>query len=139
MKLFVGAKALIFNEKNKFLLVRESAVYEEGTETGRWDVVGGRIEPEEKLLDGLKREVFEESKLDIEVGNILGVTENFPEIKSEEVHIVRIYYACTAKNNSEVVLSSDHDLYKWVSIEESNSLDVMEDVREIIEIYRKTL
>lgn len=38
MKLFVGAKALV-HYKGKILLVRESDNYEEGAQSGKWDVV----------------------------------------------------------------------------------------------------
>ena len=50
MQLFVGAKGLVSRLDGKVLIVRESTSYKEGTETGKWDVVGGRIEPEENCL-----------------------------------------------------------------------------------------
>ena len=114
MKLFVGVKALIVHE-GKVLLLREAA-YDEGTNEGKWDVPGGRINPEEPILEGLKREVTEESQLVIETEEVLGVFETFPEIKGESCHVVRVFYRAKAITTN-VVLSGDHDLYEWVSLE----------------------
>lgn len=111
MKLFVGTKTLIVHE-GKVLILREAA-YDEGTNTGKWDVPGGRIEPEEKLHEGLVREVREECGLSIIPGDVLGVYETFPTIKGEPCHIVRVYYASTALT-TDVVLSSDHSEYEWI-------------------------
>ncbi len=79
MKLFVGMKAIIVHE-GKVLILRE-AEYDEGTNTGKWDVPGGRINPEEPFLEGLKREVREESGLEIEPLELCGIFETFPTIK----------------------------------------------------------
>ncbi len=111
MKLFIGAKALIERD-GKILLIREAA-YDEGTNLGKWDVPGGRIEPHEPILVGLAREVMEESGLNIVPQHVLTVEETFPIIKGEACHIIRVYYLATT-NSSEVVLSPDHNEYQWV-------------------------
>ena len=113
MKLFIGVKALIKHE-GKVLILREAA-YDEGTNEGKWDIPGGRINPEEPILDGLAREVKEESGLEIEAGEVIGVFETFPTIKGEECHIVRIFYTATTAS-SEVLLSADHDACTWVTL-----------------------
>jgi 8-oxo-dGTP diphosphatase len=134
MKLFVGAKGLIARDDGKVLIVREGNLYEEGTELGNWDVVGGRIEPEEPLFEGLAREVTEESGLNVVVGQLLGVTENFPTIKGETVHIIRTYYACTTRDEI-VKLSSDHDAYEWIDPTSFDSYGLMDDVKEMFKKY----
>lgn len=134
MKLFVGAKGLIVRPDGKVLILREGNGYDEGTELGNWDVVGGRIEVEETLLVGLRREVLEESGLDIVVGDMLGVTENFPVIKGEETHIIRVYYACTC-DNDVVTLSTDHDKYAWIDPKDYDKSGLMEDVAEMFKVY----
>ena len=138
MKLFVGAKAIVVRPDGKALIVRESAAYDEGTEAGKWDVVGGRIEPEETLLDGLKREVKEESGLDIVVNDLLSVTENFPVIKGEKCHIIRVYYRCHTRSN-EAVLSTDHDQHEWIDPAAHADYGLMEDLHEIFERYLETV
>ena len=130
MKLFVGAKGLVvFN--GRVLLLRESSKYEEGTEEGKWDVPGGRILPEEEVSIGLKREVNEESGLEVEPGEVLGVFDGFPVIRGEKCHVVRLYFLCTASTN-EIVLSQDHDMYDWVDPKDIGDKVLMADIQEML-------
>lgn len=121
MKLFVAAKALIVNN-GKVLLLREAA-YDEGTNVGKWGVPGGRIHDDEPILKGLDREVMEESGLTIKLGSVIGTIENFPVIKGEKCHILRLYYSCTYKGG-EVVISNEHDKFGWFDHEEIKELDM---------------
>jgi 8-oxo-dGTP diphosphatase len=130
MKLFVGAKAVIV-EGGKILVLRE-AKYDEGTNEGKWDVPGGRINPEEPILDGLRREVMEESGLEVEVGEVLVVHETFPSIKGEDCHIVRIYYQAKPLSG-KVILSPDHDKYEWVSKADLETKHFVSGMKEVFE------
>lgn len=132
MRLFVGAKGIIEYD-GKILLLRESSKYVDGTEVGKWDVPGGRIDPEETLRDGLIREVKEESGLDIEPGTLLGAFDGFPNIKGEECHVIRLYYHCIAKTN-EVVLSNDHDMHEWVTPGAYDDKKLVSDIAEMIQV-----
>jgi len=52
MELQVGVKALLRNKEGKYLLIRRSS--EKYPEVGaKWDIVGGRINPGETLLENL--------------------------------------------------------------------------------------
>lgn len=58
-RLFVpGVRAVIVNEKEEILLQRR-------TDTALWGVPGGGVELDETVLDALKREVAEETALDV--------------------------------------------------------------------------
>lgn len=129
MKLFVGVKALIVRE-GKVLIIRE-AKYDEGLNEGKWDVPGGRIETEENLMEGLKREVKEEVGLDLSTTRILDVHETFREIKGEKCHIVRPYYMAEAEG--DIVLSRDHDRYEWVDPANYGDKILMADVAALFD------
>ena len=132
MKLFVGVKALIVNE-GKVLLLREAA-YDEGTNMGKWDVPGGRINEAESVPEGLAREIFEETGLkDVRIGDVLGVYETFPVIKGEMCHIIRIFYAAYITEIPEVVLSSDHDAYEWVQLSGCGDKMLVSNLEQLIE------
>lgn len=64
----IAASALIRNEKGEIALVR--------TERRGWELPGGQIELGETLTDGLRREVFEECGLEVELGRLLQVRSN---------------------------------------------------------------
>lgn len=134
-KQFLAAKAILRNPEGKFLILREAS-YEEGTNTGKWDVPGGRLKIGETMIDGLQREVMEECGLAVRVVRLLDAKETFNIIKGEKVHIVRLYYLCEA-DNSEVVLSEEHDLHEWIGDGEVSSREVLSDanllMRSVIE------
>lgn len=131
MKLFVAAKGVIYFN-GKILLLRESKTYDEGTRAGKWDVPGGRITLGEKVVDGLFREVKEESGLTVTPEIVLDVYDHFATIKGEECHIVGIYFLCSAQK-SEVVLSGDHDTFEWLEIKEALKCDLVSNIGEVIE------
>lgn len=54
----VGVEILLKNDGGKFLLLRRS-LQKYPKIKGRWDIVGGRINPGATLLENLKREVKE--------------------------------------------------------------------------------
>jgi 8-oxo-dGTP diphosphatase len=129
MKLFVGVKVIIKNQ-GKVLLLREAA-YGDGTNLGKWGVPGGRIESGESLDEGLAREVLEECGLSLEKGDLVGVIETFPVIRGEECHIVRLYYESTY-SGGEVILSADHDVFGWFSLEEVKELELVSGEADLI-------
>ncbi len=69
IKLFVATKAFVLYE-NKMLILCESSKYIDRANTDKYDVVGGRIEPEQRFNESLLREVKEETGLDnIQIGD----------------------------------------------------------------------
>jgi 8-oxo-dGTP diphosphatase len=111
-KLFIATKAFVVFE-DKVLLLREAGSYQEGTNIGRYDVPGGRLKPGERFDEALKREVKEETGLDIEIGAPIAVNEWRPVVKGEPWQIVGVFFKCRA-NSAEVRLSSDHDQFLWI-------------------------
>ncbi|MBI5037105.1 MAG: NUDIX domain-containing protein [Candidatus Kerfeldbacteria bacterium] len=111
-KLFIATKAFILHQ-GKILIVREAPTYATGTQIGKYDVVGGRLQAGEHFDDGLKREAREEVGLEIEVGSPFFVNESWPTINGEQHQIVRVFFRCTAKTTA-VQLSHDHDDFQWI-------------------------
>ncbi|MEH7443326.1 NUDIX hydrolase [Bacillus sp. JJ1122] len=64
----VAVGGIVENEEGKILLVK--------TQHGGWVFPGGQVEVGENLLDALRREVKEESGIDIEINNLIGVYSN---------------------------------------------------------------
>ncbi len=67
-KMFVANKAFIENEKGEVLMLKDSGKNDlHSFHAGLWDIPGGRMNIDDKsLFDGLKREVLEESGVEIE-------------------------------------------------------------------------
>jgi 8-oxo-dGTP diphosphatase len=120
MELQVGVKILLKNKDGKYLVVCRSA--EKYPEVGaKWDIVGGRINPGSSLIENLKREVLEETSLEV-VGEPKLVTAQ--DILKTDKHVVRLTYLGFA--DGEVKLSEEHSQYKWLSLEEISKLEPMD-------------
>jgi nucleoside triphosphatase len=114
----VAVKAVIVNQDGKFLLAREGK---------RWHVIGGRLEKGEKLEEGLRREVLEETGIDdLEIGKVIHVDEWFARPEGELKHIVAIFFLCRT-SSTQVILSDEHQEYDWIIVDE---LDKYKDIIE---------
>lgn len=124
----VGVKALLKNGEGKYLLLRRSL--EKYPEiNGRWDIVGGRIDPGKTLLENLKREIQEETGLELVGIPKLIAAQDI--LRSVDKHVVRLTYIGECKG--KVVLDiGENDRYEWYNREE---LKVLEDV----DMYLKEL
>ena len=87
----------VIRSKKGILLVRDRTSYDK-----KWDLPGGGIEPKERLLDGLKREIKEETGLDV-IGRptkICKFTEYFYDIDSRQGwESTRHFYEVSHKGN----------------------------------------
>lgn len=136
IKLFVATKALIIKE-GKILLIRESSNYKGGTQPNKFDVIGGRISPGEKFEEALKREVKEETGLEVEIGMPFFVNEARPIVKGEKWQIIRIFFRCTTNTGSEIILGEDHDEFKWIDPANYKQENIIENLYPVFEAYLK--
>ncbi len=112
IRLFVAAKAFVVHQ-GKILILQESGKYQDGTNVGKYDVVGGRVKPGERFDEGLLREIKEETGLDVTIGRPFFVNEWRPVVRDEPWQIVGIFFVCEATTD-QVQLSEDHAAYQWI-------------------------
>lgn len=117
MVLQVGVKIAIVQDGKILLLKRADGKYLD-IKQDRWDIVGGRINAGTPLLENLKREVHEETKMELVGTPKLIAAQDI--LKSPEKHVVRLTYVGQA--TGDVQLDEDHDGYKWMNAEEVNNL-----------------
>ena len=128
----VGVKVILRNEDNKVLLLRRNPIkYPEIGST--WDIPGGRIDIGISLLENLKREVREETGLEIINEPKVVFTQDIMNIeKFPGRHVVRLTY--TAKTKGEVKIDEESLEYKWVDISELNSINELDRfLKEVVE------
>ncbi|MBI2630705.1 NUDIX domain-containing protein [Candidatus Nomurabacteria bacterium] len=127
MELQVGVKILLKNQDGKYFVVRRSA--SKYPEVGaKWDIVGGRINAGATLLENLKREVREETGLEIKYEPKLLTAQ---DILKKERHVVRLTYL--GATEGEVKLSDEHEEYKWLTLRELAGLEPMDSYfREVL-------
>lgn len=131
----IALKAVIVKD-GKVLTLREASTYKDGNNVGRYHLPGGRLEMGEPFTDGLRREVREETGLEVEIGEPLYVGEWFPNIRGVQNQIVAIFFVCKpVEPDVAIVLSEEHDDFRWVNLEEVRELDVMPPENEVLETY----
>lgn len=114
----IGVKAVIHNPKNHILILKR---------TGRdcWDLPGGRIQEGENVSDTLYREVKEETGL-IELKNItasgLYLTSIKIPVSDQLIGLIFYYHTCHIEKEYPIILSPEHQEFKWVSINEAKTL-----------------
>ncbi len=127
----IGVKAII-EEEGEILLLKRSEKYEHLK--NHWDIPGGRIKFGEEPEEGLKREIEEETGLELkEIKQILDACTVF---RNEEEHIVRITYLCAVKDSKHTKISHEHVHMEWVPKEKLRELQIEDKLlKKIIEKY----
>ena len=129
----VAAKAVIVKD-GKILILREAATYGEGTQRGRYHMPGGRVEIGEHFEDALRREVREETGLEITIDTPLYVGEWRPVIKGQPNQIIGIFFVCQP-TTADITLSTEHDSYEWIGPASQADFDIMDPEDLVIEQY----
>lgn len=80
---------------------------------GTWEFAGGKLEFGEDLIAGLKREILEETGLEVTVDRLLFAT-TFQTHEYRQVVIIN--YLCKS-NTDKVILSEEHTDYVWADKE----------------------
>lgn len=93
----------LFNEERELLLLQHN--------TGKWLLVGGRLNASEQWEKGLRREVLEETGIsEFSVEGVLQV-DNW---EHKGLHQYGVFFYGTTKKENRITLSAEHTDYKWV-------------------------
>jgi 8-oxo-dGTP diphosphatase len=123
----VGALIL---EDGKILLV------ERGKEPlkGYWSIPGGIVETGEKLEEGIRREVLEETGLDVDPYSMFEIFERIiPDVEGRpEYHYVLIDYLCR-RVSGQPIAASDASRVEWVAEQNLGQYRLTEGTLGVIE------
>ena len=106
----VGSDAAIFNESGEILLMERS-------DGGGWCLPCGWVEPNEKPVETVIREVREETGLEIEVKQLVGVFTRMPDARYGPHTMLAIVYLCEVVGG-ELTLSHEGSALRYWSIDE---------------------
>lgn len=134
-KLFVATKSFLVHD-GRVLILRESSKYKDGTNAGRFDVVGGRVKPGQDFRESLLREIKEETGLDAEIGKPFFVNEWRPRKGDEQWHIVGIFFECLVKSDI-VKLSEDHDRHEWIDPKDYKNYNLIPNLHPAFEMFNR--
>ena len=126
-------KAILFNDDGKILTIRR-------TETApsrplHWDLPGGIFEFGEDLKEDIIREIEEETGLGVTGVSVIDAIGALDD--RNEFWVTICYIAKPTSDN--VVLSYEHDEFKWVSPDEFLKLKASPKNRKFVEGFRSVL
>ncbi|TAE70608.1 MAG: NUDIX domain-containing protein [Bacteroidetes bacterium] len=121
--------ALIFNEKNEFLLVKTYKW------KGKYGVPGGKIDMGETAEYALHREIKEETNLSVENVKFIVMQDCiFSEEFHTPKHFIFLNYSCVTKNPEEIILNDEAHEYIWVNKQEAAKMDLNLPTKKLIEM-----
>ncbi len=126
----LSVKVVIRNATGHCLLIRRSSSSKGSP--GKWDLPGGKAELGEKFDEALLREVAEETGLSIHLTHVAGSAEC--ELPDKKVAYI-IMEASLA--SGEVHLSSEHDDFAWVTLEEFPTKELVEQFIPFAKAYQR--
>jgi 8-oxo-dGTP diphosphatase len=115
--------AAIIEKEGKILIARRK---KGDSMADKWEFPGGEIEPNETPEECLKRELFEEFGIDVEVGEFIGSSRVLRSPHSIELMAYRVSHI------SGEFKPSAHEEMRWVLPSELNGYDFTEADRMII-------
>lgn len=100
---------------------------------GLWGLPGGMLELGETVAEGVRREVWEECGVEIEVGPLVGV---FEPMQRDDAGRLRYHYVVldylARYVGGELQAADDADDARWVSPAELEGLPMLVETREMI-------
>lgn len=114
-KTILTIKAVVVDDKNKVLLLKRS---KKSFNPGKWDLPGGTLEKGETLKEALSREIKEETNLEVEMGEILGIAEfskDNENFKDEKRGLRFLAYL----RGGEIKISPEHQKFGWFTWDEA--------------------
>jgi 8-oxo-dGTP diphosphatase len=109
-----------------------------------YNLPGGGLEPGETVVEGVAREVYEETTAEVEVGQLALIYEFAPHKQSgdygiNERHGIHLIFECTIKNNTIPQLPNNPDKYqtavKWIPIEMLEDVLLIPNINKQIKEY----
>jgi len=124
--------ALILNEKDEIFLMK-SPKWE-----NQWLVPGGKVEKGDSMQETVRKEVKEETGLEVEEVELMNVKDcGNPDDFSRDTHFIFLNFTCRAENQEVELDKREAVDYTWIKPEEAldSDLNINESSREFIENF----
>jgi molecular chaperone GrpE len=119
----VPVKAVLIKD-NKILILKRSSK-KDNRYAGKYDLPGGAAEYGETVPEAIKREIKEETNLEVEIGPVIQVSDSEKEYSLDEkgekkmkVYIKGIRVIAYYKSG-EVKLNDEHESFEWLTFDDA--------------------
>ncbi|QTN00684.1 NUDIX domain-containing protein [Sediminibacillus dalangtanensis] len=122
----------VFNYRTAAVMIKNDHVLlHKQVHEDHWALPGGRVEILEDSQTTVQREIKEELGWDIEVHNLLWVTENFFAYNERDFHEIGLYYHASPQASIKVEADTFYGeegnrlIYQWVPLEELKNINLV--------------
>ena len=124
--------AVIQNAAGEYLICKKPS--RRGVFAGQWAIPGGGIEPGERMLDALRREVREEVGLEIQAIQPLFFKDGeypklYPDGSTKDIYMIFLLFSCRASGEA-VQLGEEFEEFAWVRSADLRRYDLNEQTRD---------
>ena len=125
----VGVGGVVIRDERALLIRRGSAPLE-----GEWSIPGGMLEIGETILDGVQRELLEETAIEVKVLDLIEVFERLTRDEAGKLkyHFVILDYLCEAVRG-EARAGSDVTDVAWARAEELDAYSLTTTATRVIQ------
>jgi 8-oxo-dGTP diphosphatase len=125
----LAVAAVIWNDRREVLLIRRT----KEPRKGQWSLPGGKVEFGESIEDAARREVLEETGLEVALLGLAGVAETILDasVGAADVHFVLIDYSARVVSG-EAKAASDAADATWFSQDAIRELPLWDETKRII-------
>lgn len=134
IKLFVAVKAFIVKD-GKVLILEEAGNKNTGTNPGKFDFPGGKLDLGEKPEAGLLREVKEETGLNVKIKTPFCVNEWQPLVNGKQWQVIGIYFECELVGDAKIEISHEHDSFEWIDFKDYEKYNLMDEPKRAFVEY----
>lgn len=122
----IGVGGLLFNRQNQVLLIKR----DKPPAQGLWSVPGGKLEAGEGLTECCRREIREETGLDVNVLSLIAVVER----RIENFHYVIVDFLVELRGECTNIpcAASDVSEARWINLENLEDYPLVAGLSEII-------
>lgn len=126
----VAVAGIAFDPAGRVLLIERGR----GSARGQWTVPGGRVEGGETLAAALRREMLEETGLEVQVGALVTV---FERIEADCHYVIHDHLVLVT--GGALQAGDDAAAARWVAWDELSSLPLSEGLMPVLERARDLL
>lgn len=132
LRSYIAVKALIKNKD--FFLVLKTTNSDQNNNLSGWETPGGRLEIGEEIIDGLKREIKEETGL---IVKILFPFNAFSANVGREDSIIGINYLAEYSGGEVKINTDEHSDYRWINMSDIRKLKDSIGLQKEIDAYKR--